>query len=92
MEDFVEQKYNLGQNSNRNTNKMIQLLFKIPPEIISVEETLLLRFKSDDTISAKGFSASYVIIDEAENFDYHAPGSLFKNTRATKHKKKENSF
>lgn len=64
----------------------------MPPEIISVEETLLLRFKSDDTINAKGFSATYLMIDEAENFDYHAPGSLFKNTRITKQKKKENSF
>lgn len=43
---------------------------KIPPEIISVDEALLLRFKSDDTINAKGFSAAYVVIDEADNFDY----------------------
>jgi hypothetical protein len=45
-------------------------LLQIPPEIISVDEALLLRFKSDDTINAKGFSAAYVIIDEADNFDY----------------------
>jgi len=43
---------------------------KIPPEIISVDEALLLRFKSDDTINAKGFSAAYVVIDDADNFDY----------------------
>jgi len=47
--------------------------FQIPPEIISVDEALLLRFKSDDTINAKGFSAAYVVIDEAENFDYQGP-------------------
>ena len=44
--------------------------FQIPPEIISVDEALLLRFKSDDTINSKGFSAAYVIIDDGENFDY----------------------
>jgi len=43
---------------------------KIPPEIISVDEALLLRFKSDDTINSKGFSASYVIIDESQGRDY----------------------
>jgi hypothetical protein len=46
-----------------------------------VDEALLLRFKSDDTINAKGFSAAYVLIDEAENFDYQViggGGSLFK--------------
>ena len=46
------------------------LIFQIPPEIISVDEALLLRFKSDDTINAKGFSAAYVVIDDADNFDY----------------------
>lgn len=43
---------------------------KIPPEIISVDEALLLRFKSDDTINSKGFSANFVIIDESDNKDY----------------------
>ena len=42
---------------------------QIPPEIISVDEALLLRFKSDDTINSKGFSAAYVIIDEHDNFE-----------------------
>ena len=42
----------------------------LPPEIVSVDEALLLRFKSDDTINSKGFSANYVIIEEAENRDY----------------------
>ena len=42
----------------------------IPPEIVSVDEALLLRFKSDDTINSKGFSAAFVIIDEADNQDY----------------------
>ena len=42
----------------------------LPPEIVSVDEALLLRFKSDDTINSKGFSANYVIIEETENRDY----------------------
>ena len=44
--------------------------FQIPPEIISVDEALLLRFKSDDTINAKGFSTAYVVIEDNDNFDY----------------------
>lgn len=43
---------------------------QIPPEILSVDEALLLRFKSDDTINSKGFSASYVVLDDADNYDY----------------------
>jgi len=42
----------------------------IPPEIISVDEALLLRFVSDDTINSKGFGASYVVISDANEFDY----------------------
>ena len=37
---------------------------------MSVDEALLLRFKSDDTINSKGFSAKYVIIDESDNTEY----------------------
>lgn len=43
---------------------------KLPPEIISVDEALLLRFKSDDTINSKGFSAKYVITDNSDKKDY----------------------
>ena len=58
---------------------------QIPPEIISVDEALLLRFKSDDTINAKGFSAAYVVIDEAENFDYQTSATnLFKQPKVSK--------
>ena len=35
-----------------------------------MDESLLLRFKSDDTINSKGFSAAYVIIDDNDNYDY----------------------
>ena len=60
---------------------------QIPPEIISVDEALLLRFKSDDTINAKGFSAAYVVIDEAENFDYQtSSGNLFKQQQKQQQK------
>ena len=34
---------------------------QVPPEIISVDEALLLRFKSDDTINSKGFFAAFSI-------------------------------
>ena len=44
--------------------------FQIPPEIVSVDAALLLRFKLDDTINANGFSAAYVLIVEVVNFDY----------------------
>ncbi len=49
--------------------KMIILLNQVPPEIVSTNEALLVRFKSDDTINSKGFSAAYVAIDENENED-----------------------
>lgn len=42
---------------------------RVPPEIVSTNEVLLVRFKSDDTINSKGFSAAYVAIDENENED-----------------------
>ncbi|XP_049534973.1 tolloid-like protein 2 isoform X2 [Anopheles darlingi] len=38
-----------------------------PPEIISMEEGLLVRFRSDDTVGFKGFSASYVAISPNED-------------------------
>lgn len=34
----------------------------IPPEILSMNEALLIRFQSDDTMSLKGFSISYVAL------------------------------
>ena len=42
---------------------------QVPPEIVSSNEVLLVRFKSDDTINSKGFSAAYVAIDETDNED-----------------------
>lgn len=42
----------------------------IPQEIVSVNDALLVRFRTDDTINTKGFSAAYVAIPEdslAEN-------------------------
>ncbi|XP_065076987.1 protein tolkin-like [Ochlerotatus camptorhynchus] len=62
-----------------------------PPEIVSMNQALLVRFRSDDTVGFKGFSASYVainpfgkgqseddeIVDSAEITPF--PGSL-KNT------------
>ena len=42
---------------------------QVPPEIVSTNEVILVRFKSDDTINSKGFSAAYVAIDESENED-----------------------
>ncbi len=37
---------------------------QVPPEIISSGEILLVRFKTDDSINAKGFSASYQKVPE----------------------------
>lgn len=34
-----------------------------PVDIISMNEALLVRFRSDDTISNKGFSAIYLAVD-----------------------------
>ena len=34
---------------------------KIPPEVISTGRQLLVRFKTDDTINWKGFSAAFVL-------------------------------
>lgn len=39
------------------------LLFQNPTDIVSVNEALLVRFHSDDTIVSKGFSASYVAVE-----------------------------
>ena len=46
---------------------------QVPPEIVSTNEVILVRFKSDDTINSKGFSAAYVAIDESENEDLPKP-------------------
>ncbi|XP_076317965.1 tolloid-like protein 1 [Tachypleus tridentatus] len=41
---------------------------KVPPEFTSTGDGLLLRFRSDDTINAKGFSAAYLaVIDVGES-------------------------
>lgn len=37
--------------------------------MISVHEALLVRFKSDDTMGFKGFSAAYVAVDPFDDFD-----------------------
>jgi len=36
-------------------------MLKIPPEVISTGRQLLVRFKTDDTINWKGFSAAFVL-------------------------------
>ncbi|XP_037806312.1 dorsal-ventral patterning protein tolloid [Lucilia sericata] len=41
----------------------------IPQDIISLTDSLLVRFKTDSTIVMKGFSASYVAVDPFENSD-----------------------
>jgi len=39
---------------------------EIPQEIVSIHSALLVRFRSDDTINTKGFSAAYVAIEEED--------------------------
>ncbi|EDV93120.1 dorsal-ventral patterning protein tolloid [Drosophila grimshawi] len=41
----------------------------LPQDIISMTDSLLVRFKTDDSIPMKGFSASYVAVDPFENSD-----------------------
>ncbi|XP_017467275.1 PREDICTED: uncharacterized protein LOC108359767 isoform X1 [Rhagoletis zephyria] len=41
----------------------------LPQDIISLTDSLLVRFKTDDTVTMKGFSASYVAVDPFENSD-----------------------
>ncbi|KAH8307687.1 hypothetical protein KR044_008974 [Drosophila immigrans] len=40
-----------------------------PTDIISMTDSLLVRFKTDSSVSMKGFSASYVAVDPFENSD-----------------------
>lgn len=40
------------------------MLFQNPTDVLSVNEALLVRFRSDDTVVSKGFSASYVAVDQ----------------------------
>lgn len=37
-----------------------------PPDVISMNEALLVRFRSDGTMNRKGFSVSYVAVDPFE--------------------------
>uniref|UniRef100_A0A8D9B309 Metalloendopeptidase n=2 Tax=Cacopsylla melanoneura TaxID=428564 RepID=A0A8D9B309_9HEMI len=41
-----------------------------PTDIISISEGLLVRFRSDDTVTGKGFSASYTAIDTNESKEF----------------------
>ena len=60
MEGFVEIRSGYKKKSIYFKTSLIFVFlhFQIPPEIVSVDAALLLRFKSDDTINAKGFSAA----------------------------------
>lgn len=40
-----------------------------PPDIISINEALLVRFRTDDTTTFKGFSVSYVAVDPFDGSD-----------------------
>ena len=46
------------------------IIFQIPSDIISTTEALLIRFKTDNTITSKGFSASYVAVESANSETY----------------------
>ncbi|KAL3223064.1 hypothetical protein MRX96_027830 [Rhipicephalus microplus] len=48
---------------------------KMPGEFTSSSGSLLLRFRSDDNINAKGFSAAYSAVDTVEFGQQHAPGA-----------------
>lgn len=46
--------------------KCVNFLLQKPPDVISMNEALLVRFRSDSTMNKKGFSASYVAVDPFE--------------------------
>ncbi|KAH6946363.1 hypothetical protein HPB50_013073 [Hyalomma asiaticum] len=48
---------------------------KMPGEFTSSSGSLLLRFRSDDNINAKGFSAAYSAVDTVESGQQHAPAA-----------------
>nr|XP_037270267.1 tolloid-like protein 1 [Rhipicephalus microplus] len=48
---------------------------KMPGEFTSSSGSLLLRFRSDDNINAKGFSAAYSAVDTVEFGQQHAPAA-----------------
>ncbi len=50
----------------RKTKVKIFDFLKKPPDIISINEALLVRFRTDGTMVFKGFSASYVSVDPFE--------------------------
>ena len=59
------------------------------PWIVRLKFCFYCRFKSDDTINSKGFSAAYVIIDDADNGygdDYGNPDFLNKKPRQSNDK------
>lgn len=53
----------------------IHILLQIPQDIISITDSLLVRFKTDSTLTRKGFSASYVVVDPFINTDEEEPFS-----------------
>lgn len=48
---------------------MIPFPLQSPQDIISMTDSLLVRFKTDSSVPMKGFSASYVAVDPFENSD-----------------------
>lgn len=55
---------------SRPTSQLYFLSFQNPTDIISISEELLVRFRSDDTVVGKGFSASYIAIDTQESKEF----------------------
>lgn len=62
---------NVSKNceSRKNCLTIFALFLQNPPDIISLTDSLLVRFRSDDTMSKKGFSASYVAVDPFDNIE-----------------------
>ncbi|XP_013793842.2 tolloid-like protein 2, partial [Limulus polyphemus] len=54
---------------------------KLPPEFVSTGNSLLLRFRSDDTINVKGFSAAYLTVRDVGGGEemVHKNKSLLQN-------------
>lgn len=65
--DFVE-----VTGSSEDFNRQIYGRFcgvDIPPLILSISDELYVKFRTDDTMGFKGFSASYVAVDTLEDFE-----------------------
>lgn len=71
--DYVEV-FDGTDDSSRNVGRFCGN--RVPPEFLSTGESLLVRFRTDDTINTKGFSAAYTLVDGGDEEDNMVSASL----------------